>query len=425
MKIFFFTFGCKVNTCETEAMIQIAKENGYTITDNKDEADIVVVNSCTVTANSDRKVYSYVKKVKLESSNRVVVLVGCLPQAQEEIKECGADIVIGNSNKLKFIEYLKQFMKEKNQLLSIEEYSEENVFHNISIPRMRNHTRQFLKIEDGCDRYCAYCIVPFARGNIRSLPLAEIEEQALLFSGNNCKEIVLTGINLSSYGKGSSYSIVDAVKAASVGGINRIRLSSVEPDLLTDSIIEGLSECENLCSHFHLSLQSGSNNVLEAMNRRYTAKEYLGVIEKIKESFPTATFTTDVMVGFPTETDRDHQESMNFIKSIGFLKCHVFTYSPRLRTKAALMKQISVEVKKKRMGEMLEVAYSLRKKVLEEEIGKTAFIIVEDRNRDGYYEGYTDRYIPVRVYEELVPGDMVRVKIISAEDDYCTACSVL
>ena len=402
-------------------MAVIAKKHSYYVTNSLNDTDIVVVNSCTVTANSDRKVLSYIRKIRRENPLACIVLCGCLPQANQQQELYGADIVIGNTNKYRYIEYIEQFARDKNQIVNIEIFHDTEYVENIPVPRMRNHTRAFLKIEDGCDRYCSYCVVPFARGNIRSLPIEDIHKQALLYAENNYKEIVLTGINLSSYGKDTSYTLADAVAAVDVDGIERIRLSSLEPDLMTDDLIGNLSENKKLCAHFHLSLQSGSNSVLKAMNRRYTTEDYLRVTEKLKITFPSPTFTTDIMVGFPTESDNDFIESLEFISNMKFLKCHVFTYSPRAKTKAATLQQIPEKIKKERMRKMVEVSSVIRNKILIDQIGTSSRIIVEGFHTDRYFEGYTDRYIPVMIKDNLTTGDIVEVDILSVDRDRCIA----
>ena len=424
MKIFFRTFGCKVNISETEAMSVIARNNGFTVIDDVTEADFVVINSCTVTANSDRKVFSYIRKITREYPNIKTVLTGCLPQAYRHFEYDDIDIVIGNANKLQFIEYINQYIEKENLIVDIRDFDNKAPLENTPIPRMSKNTRAFLKIEDGCDRYCSYCIVPYARGNIRSLPIEEIRKQASLFANNNYKEIVLTGINLSSYGKGTPYTIVDAVEAAAVDSIERIRLSSLEPDLMTEMTIEGLGRFDKLCAHFHLSLQSGSNNILSAMNRRYTVEEYINVVDRFRKVFSFPTFTTDIMVGFPLEIDDDFKQTVDLVSEIGFLKCHVFTYSPRKTTKAATLEQIPPSIKRTRMKEMLSVTDSIRHSILLEQIGTTERIIVEAKDKEGYFEGYTNRYVPVAIAEDLISGDVVDIEITSVKDNRCIANTI-
>jgi threonylcarbamoyladenosine tRNA methylthiotransferase MtaB len=261
--------------------------------------------------------------------------------------------------------------------------------------------------------------VPYARSRIASLSPVDIHQQALLFAEHNYKEIVLTGINLSCYGDNNSYSLPDAIAAADVDGITRIRLSSLEPDLMDEKMIETLSKYKKLAPHFHLSLQSGSDRVLSDMNRNYTTVQYRNIVENMRDAFISPTFTTDIMVGFPTETEYDFDESLNFVSSLGFLKCHVFSYSPRPGTPAADLKQLPDITKKSRVKQMIEATDSVRQSILTEQIGKTVSIIVEQRNKTGWYEGYTEHYLPVVTKDIVSAGDIVQLNITSVEKDRC------
>ena len=429
-RIYFKTFGCKVNISETEAMAALAIASGYSVTDMYMDADIIVINSCTVTANSDRKVLSFLRRMRRDVPFSYTILCGCLPQAYHVDYTYDADIVLGNTNKFRYLEYIKKLkalnkpLKPAKAIIDIDPHSTDAVLPFTAIPKLFFHTRAFIKIQDGCNRYCSYCIVPYARGSIRSLPLEDIHQQALLLAEQGYKEIVLTGINLASYGETTNSSLVDAVQAADVKGIERIRLSSLEPDLMTDGILHGLKEQPKLSSHFHLSLQSGSNRVLTEMNRRYTVEGFMKVVEVIKQSFINPTFTTDIMVGFPTEDENDLIMTEELIKAVSFLKCHVFSYSPRKGTQAALLKQLPEAVKKERVTQILAVADNTRLEILKGYIGKTVEIIVEGRNKQFGYEGYSDNYIPVVVYEQLTTGSLENVTIDSLEGDRLRAKSV-
>ena len=426
MTILFHTFGCKVNSSETESMAESVIKNSFTVVKEQEQADIVVVNSCTVTANSDRKMRTFLRRAKNINPGVITVLTGCFPQAYENeavlLRQNGlVDVLLGNVNKHDIVKYIRRFLESKKVFEEILPHTEGNILEYTLIQGMQNHTRAFMKIEDGCDRYCSYCIVPFARGNIKSLPVEKIREQAKIFAENNYKEIVLTGINLSSYGKGTGSALADAVRAADVDGIERIRLSSLEPDLMTDCIINELSTVEKLCPHFHLSLQSGCDNTLISMGRRYTSAEYMNVLTKIKRAFDDPTFTTDIMVGFPTETDEDFSVSLDFVSSIDFLKCHVFPYSPRPMTEAACFKHLSKSTKEQRVRKMISATDTVRQNVLKSQIGKAADIIVESINSDGYFEGYTRRYIPVLLKGELTPGSLLKARITGIEKGTCVA----
>ena len=284
---------------------------------------------------------------------------------------------------------------------------------------IEGHTRAFLKVEDGCDQYCAYCIIPYARGYIRSLDSESITTQAVRFAKSGYREIVLTGINLSSYGKGESHDLADAVSAAAKpDGILRIRLSSLEPELMTVQLLDRLAAEKKLAPQFHLSLQSGADRTLSAMRRRYTVAEYEAVADEIRRRFHNPTFTTDIMVGFPGESDADFEKSLKFVRNFGFLKCHVFPYSVRAGTPAAAMPQLQRTVKEARSRRMIDAANDSRREILQSFNGETVRVILEQRDTNGNFTGYSDRYIPVTLSgKELKNGDVVSAKITGVNVD--------
>ncbi len=396
MNVYFHTFGCKVNSFESAAMANILKEHGYTVVESELDADIVVVNSCTVTANTDRKVRQYLHKIKRDNEKVITVLTGCFVEAfpDEAAKTDGADIVTGNASRKEIYRVIDEYLKKSEKLISIEEASRE--FESLFAPELEGHTRAFMKIEDGCERYCSYCIIPFARGRVRSMTLAEIERQAKVLAENGYREIVVSGINLSFYGKDIGCNLADAIETiASVDGIERIRLGSLEPDLL-DGFIERLSKVKKLCSQFHLALQSGCDATLKRMNRHYTAMEYCAVADRIRSLFENPTFTTDVIVGFPGETQEDFEQSLDFIKGFGFLKVHIFPYSVRPGTVAAkLPDQIQKAEKERRAKLLFEAVEPSRDEIIRSFIGSDVRVILEAPDSDGLFTGYTDRYAPV------------------------------
>ncbi|MEG1651407.1 MAG: tRNA (N(6)-L-threonylcarbamoyladenosine(37)-C(2))-methylthiotransferase MtaB [Oscillospiraceae bacterium] len=423
VNIFLYTFGCKVNSFETAAMSELLVKKGYQIATSDSDADVIVINSCTVTANGDKRVRQYLRRVKRLNPQVITVLSGCFPQAfPEQASEfTEADIIMGTGNRNELPDLLSNFITDRKSRISIAPNSGKT-FEILKTENLDGHTRAFLKIEDGCERFCAYCIVPFARGPVRSMPLDRLMEQLKMFADNGYKEIVLSGINLSCYGRGTEHNLADAIEcAADIDGIERIRLGSLEPDLLSDDMLHRMSRVKKLCPQFHLALQSGCDATLKRMNRKYSISQYVEVSQKIKGMFISPTFTTDVMVGFAGETDDDFDASLKFVSEFGFLKCHIFPYSIRSGTAGAKMPcQIDKYVKDKRAALMSEAAQKSRVKVMQEFVGKPARVILETMQDDGAYSGYTDRYLPALVYGRgLHKHDIVEGIISDLRGDHC------
>lgn len=423
MKASFYTLGCKVNQYESEAMAEQLIKNGYEIVENKENADVYIINSCTVTASGDQKTRQAVRKFKKNNPNACVVLTGCMPQAYpEKAKELyEADIVIGNKNNDELVDVLSDFFERKERLVNIELHDNHDSFRGTLISDFKNRTRAFLKIQDGCNRFCTYCIIPTSRGRSRSKSIEDIKTELKSIASKGYKEVVLVGINLSSYGRDIGEKFTDAVKlACNTKGIERVRLGSLEPDHITDEVIEELAKFPNFCPQFHISLQSGCDNTLKNMNRHYTAEEYYNLCKKLRSSFDDATITTDIMVGFSLESDEDFEESLNFAKKIGFEKVHVFPYSVRTGTKAEKLPQITKKVKEERAKKMTEACEEIRQNYLHSQIGKTLEVLVETTNKDGFYEGYTKNYTPVLVScTEDMSSKIVKVKVTAVKGDYC------
>ncbi|MBO7218089.1 MAG: MiaB/RimO family radical SAM methylthiotransferase, partial [Clostridia bacterium] len=335
MKIFFYTLGCKVNQYESAVAEEIFENSGHVITKNVDEADVAVVNSCTVTAESDRKTRQAVRRFK--RMGKIVFLMGCMPSAIPETAEKlpEADIVIGNITPAGVSDLLGEFLKNGERIVRIEKHQKGETYSTPSITKFSDRTRAFMKVQDGCDRYCTYCLIPFARGHIRSRDIADIKKEAESLAKNGFREIVLVGINLTSYGKDSGLDIADAVKAAAVDGIERIRLGSIEPDHMSDELLLKLKSEPKFCPQFHLALQSGADRTLKKMNRHYDSAFFEDLVNRIRKNFDNPSITTDIMVGFPTETEKDFEESLAFLLHIGFARSHVFAYSKRSGTIAA------------------------------------------------------------------------------------------
>ncbi|MBR5247321.1 MAG: tRNA (N(6)-L-threonylcarbamoyladenosine(37)-C(2))-methylthiotransferase MtaB [Clostridia bacterium] len=422
MKVFFHTLGCKVNQYETQEMREQLTKNGYEITEDESTADIFVINSCTVTSESDRKTRQCVRHYKKKYPLSTVVLTGCMPQSFPEMAEklIEADIVLGNKNNKFLVSSLNNFFASSCRTLNMEQHQSGEALISSGISRFEERTRAILKIEDGCDRFCSYCIIPKARGRVRWKPIEDIKNEVKSLTDNGYREIVLVGINLSAYGKGSELNLADAVFAVGENEkVERIRLGSLEPDHITDELIEKLAKCQKLCPQFHISLQSGCDKILKKMNRHYTSDEYYSLCQKLRKEFQDCTLTTDIMVGFPHETDEDFEITKAFAEKVGFEKIHIFPYSRRSGTVADKMDgQIEKSVKAQRVSGLSTVADKIRTDFLKLQIGKELSVLIEEKQKNDVYFGYTPNYTPVKVSYGAV-GEIKNVKIISVEDDFC------
>ena len=419
------TLGCKVNQYESQAMREALIKQGYSLSDDKDKADITIINSCTVTSVSDAKNRKLINRVRRSNPDGIIILTGCMPQAfpdeENNFKNC--DIVLGNAKRAEIIPTLEKFLETHNKLIQITEHPMKNEeFENLSVSSLGEHTRAFIKIEDGCNRFCSYCIIPYARGRVRSKSLdalkAEVENIAL----NGYKEVVLVGINLSAYGLNEEFDLADAVECAcSVDGIERVRLGSIEPEQMDDKMIARLSAQKKFCPQFHLSLQSGCDKTLKAMNRHYDSSEYAQIVANLRKAFDNSSMTTDIMVGFAGETLEDFEQSMSFVKSINFAKVHVFPYSQRKGTVAEKApNQVEPAEKERRAKLMGELVEESRKEFLNSQVGLVEDVLFE-RLRHGYLEGYTKNYTPIHVVSDdaSLCGLIRQVKIVSADTDFC------
>ena len=422
MKVFFHTLGCKVNQYETQEMREQLNKNGYEITEDEGVADIFVVNSCTVTSESDRKTRQCVRHYKKKYPESTVVLTGCMPQSFPEMAEklIEADIVLGNKNNKLLVKSLNEYFESGCRIFYSEQHESGEPLISSGISSFDERTRAILKIEDGCDRFCSYCIIPKARGRVRWKPIENIKKEVNALTENGFREIVLVGINLSAYGKGSDLNLADAVFAVSENEkVQRIRLGSLEPDHITDDLIDKLSECEKLCPQFHISLQSGCDKILKKMNRHYTSDEYYLLCEKLRNTFKDCTLTTDIMVGFPYENEEDFNITKEFAEKVGFEKIHIFPYSRRSGTVADKMDcQVEKNVKSQRVAELSRVADKIRTDFLEKQIGKTLSVLVEEKQKNNEYFGYTSNYTPVKISNGNV-GEIKQVNIKAVQDDFC------
>lgn len=426
MKAAFYTLGCKVNQAESEYMAELLQKAGFEIVNPNDEADYYIINSCTVTATADQKTRQSVRRFKRKHPNSTVILTGCMPQAfpkdAEKLEQ--ADIVLGNKNDNDILDLINKHTAQKNRIIRLSEHQNGEKFAPCSVRAFGGRVRAFVKIEDGCDRFCSYCIIPKSRGRVRSKPLEDLKQEVTDLAANGIKEVVLVGINLSAYGKGTDFNIADAVETcAGVDGISRIRLGSLEPDHITDSIISRLSTVHKFCPQFHISLQSGCNKTLKNMNRHYTAEEYEELCNKLRAAFKDCSLTTDVMVGFHEETEEDFEESLAFVKRIRFEKVHVFPYSERTGTAASKRgDSVSKQEKDRRASVMITETEKIRQNYLERQIGKKVRLLVEGRANSEYLRGYTKNYLPVLLKStQDLTGCETDCIIQSVKNDECIA----
>jgi len=425
MRAAFLTLGCKVNQYETNILEQQFAAAGFELVSCDEPSDVYIVNSCTVTASGDKKTRQMVRRFKRLNPDAVVAMTGCYPQAFPE-KAAGleeADVITGSTDRSSLLPLVLAAIKDGERVVEIEPHTPGEPFEPMSADRFLDRTRAFIKIEDGCDRYCSYCIIPTARGRVRSKPLDDVRGEAAHLKALGYREIVLAGINLSSYGKDIGLRLADAVKAVCETGVERVRLSSLEPELLTESDIALFSSYENFCPQFHLSLQSGCDATLKRMNRRYTSAEYMDIVRMIRTHFKAPALTTDVMVGFAGETKEEFEASLKFVREVGFAKTHVFAYSIRPGTRAAEMPdQIDAQTKEKRVHIMIESTDTIRRSFLAAQTGSEASVLFETEIEPGIFEGYTMNYSPVRVSAGRdLRGQIEKVIITGAEEDWCRA----
>lgn len=399
MTVFFYTLGCKVNAYETEAMKELFQRNGFFIEQNDPtSADVIIINSCTVTAESDKKTRQSVRRFKRNNPGAIVVLTGCMPQAYpEKAKELTeADIVTGNKDHALVVSMVEEYIKNGDRIVNVPAHQKGDSFENMPIAGFEGRTRAVIKIQDGCDRYCTYCIIPTSKGHSRSRSLESLSSELDKIKLAGFREVVLVGINFCCYGLDIGKTFVDAIELACNKGFDRVRIGSLEFDNISDEAIDKLATLENFCPQFHISLQSGCDSTLKRMNRHYTSADYETLCKKLRAKFKDATITTDLMIGFPGETDEDFNESISFAQRIQFEKIHVFPYSARTGTKAAQMPQVNPAIKSARTETALKVAADLRSEFFRNQIGKTLDVLVEKYNaKEGVFHGYTMNYTPV------------------------------
>ena len=424
MNVKMITLGCKVNQYESEAMLSSLLQHGFTAASDGDVADVVVLNSCTVTAESDRKVRQIFRRAKKDNPDAVMVLTGCMAQAfPEDAKRLEeADIILGTSNRQHLLPDLLAFFSTRQRIIDIAPHTNDEKFEHLEVDSFTGRTRAFVKIEDGCNRFCSYCIIPYARGRVRSKPLENLKKELRQLAENGYREVVLTGINLSAYGQEFGLHLCDAIEAAcAIEGIERVRLGSLEPEQLSEDVIRRMAKQDKLCPQFHLSLQSGCDATLRRMNRHYTADEYRTIVRNLREAFDNAAITTDIMVGFAGETDEEFQASLAFAEEIAFAKVHVFAYSRRPGTRAYDMgDQLTNAVKEARSREMIRVTTSTQQRFFASQIGRTERVLFERAVSDGVYEGYSMNYTPVLAKSETqLSGKICNVRIEEYNETHC------
>ena len=414
--------GCKVNAYETEAMQEMLEQAGYEIVPFKEGADVYIINTCTVTNIADRKSRQMLHRARKLNPDAVVVAAGCYVQAQEgkEIDPC-IDIVIGNNHKKDLPELLKQYEMEKSghTEYAMEDINRTKEYEELHLTKPGDHTRAYIKVQDGCNQFCTYCIIPYARGRVRSRSMEDVLDEVRTLADNGYKEVVLTGIHLSSYGIDfdKEYHLLELIRAVhEIDGIERIRLGSLEPGIITEEFAEGIAKLPKMCPHFHLSLQSGCDATLKRMNRRYTSSEYAEKCELLRKYFPNPALTTDVIVGFPGETEEEFKESYDFVDSIDFYETHIFKYSRREGTKAAVMPdQVDEQIKAKRSAQLIELGEKKRAAYEQSFQGKEVEVLVEENlelNGKEVQTGHTKEYMKIALEtNENLKNSIVKVQI--------------
>ncbi len=396
------TLGCKVNQYETNAMSQKLIENGYKVVEHTQKADIYIINTCTVTNMSDRKSRQMIRRAKEMNPKAFIIAVGCYVQvSKEEVEKIEEiDLALGNEEKVNIVDYCNKLLEKKDseKQADMEDVMQAREFSEFGETSYTEKTRAVIKVQDGCDRFCSYCIIPYARGRVRSRKPEHIIKEIENIAKQGIKEVVITGIHIASYGKDfrNGYKLIDLLEEINqIEGIERIRLGSIEPLLITEEFVQRLTKLEKICEHFHLSLQSGCDETLKRMNRRYTIEQFTEIVERLRAAYSNVNLTTDIIVGFPGETEEEFNKTYKFLENIKFYKMHIFKYSQRKGTKAAEMpEQISPEEKEKRSKELIELSDKNEEEYNKKYIGKTVEVLWEEE-KQGTYKGHTKNYVLV------------------------------
>ena len=428
LKVALHNLGCKVNAYETEAMAQKLEDAGYEIVPFNEKADVYIINTCSVTNMADRKSRQMLLKAKKMNEDAVVVAAGCYVQTATEklLEDLSVDILIGNNKKKDIVEELQKYFDDNKYNKNVIDINATNEYEELELATVTEHTRAYIKIQDGCNQFCSYCIIPYARGRIRSREFDNIKQEVTELAQKGFKEIVLTGIHLSSYGNNEN-KLIDVVEMiAGIEGVERIRLGSLEPNIVTEDFAKRLAKVDKICPHFHLSMQSGCDNTLKRMNRHYTSDEYFEKCELLRKYFDNPAFTTDVIVGFPGETQEDYEISREFVKKVRFSELHVFKYSKRDGTVAAKMEnQIPEPVKTERSEDLIKVGENLTMEYRRKFIGKKVSVLFEEIINvagENYWVGHTKEYIKVIMKSDKdISGDIKNVSLIGFANE-CLNC---
>lgn len=422
MNVAFYTLGCKVNQYETNAMIQKFIENGDNIVDFSEKADVYIINTCTVTNMSDRKSRQIIRRTKELNKDAVVVAIGCYAQVAkknlEEIKEI--DLILGTNEKNDIVKYVLKYKESNQKQECITDVMQQKEFMDFGNITYTSKSRAVIKVQDGCDMFCSYCIIPYARGRVRSRDPKRVISEITNIVEDGIKEVVITGIHIASYGKDfkNEYKLIDLLEDINkIEGLERIRLGSLEPKIIDEEFVERLSKLSKICNHFHLSLQSGCDETLKRMNRRYDTAEFEHVVEIIRKHYPDVALTTDIIVGFPGETEEEFNNTYEFLEKINFYKMHIFKYSQRSGTKAASMQnQIDGNIKEQRSKKLIELSDNNEKIQNKMYIGKTLEVLFEEREGE-FVKGHTKNYIMVKVKTELEELENTIKNVIIEEAD--------
>ena len=424
-KVAFCSLGCKVNQYETNAMAQKFIEHGYEVVEFDEYADVYIVNTCTVTNVADRKSRQMLRRAKEINKDATLVACGCYAQvAKDELKKIPEiDLIIGNNEKNDIIQIVENHISQKGAEDLVSDVMYKLDYVELGTTTYTEKTRAVIKVQDGCDRFCSYCLIPYARGHIRSRKIENVIEEIKKVVEEGINEVVITGIHIASYGrdfKGENIGLIDLLEEINkIQGLHRIRLGSIEPTIITDEFVERLSKLDKICDHFHLSLQSGCTETLKRMNRRYTTEEFRDVTKRLRSKFPNAALTTDIIVGFPGETDEEFNTTYEFLKEIAFYKMHIFKYSQRKGTKAAVMpNQVDGKIKEERSKKLIELSneneYNYNKKY----IGKQVEVLFEEREGE-YLKGHTTNYIVVKhkTDKDDLVNKIAKVTVSEAKQD--------
>jgi len=422
MKVSFYTLGWKVNQYETQAMKEQFAAAGFTVAEDGGNADVFIINSCTVTQTGDQKTRNRIHRFRRENPDALVVLTGCFPQAfPDKAKQLeGIDIIAGANIKTQIIDMVLKAISEKNKIVAVDDYGKSDPFESMAVTHFSDKTRAFVKIEDGCDQFCTYCIIPYARGRVRSKPLDDLRAELTVLAQNGYKEVVLVGINLSSYGKDTGHRLLDAViTACETEGIERVRLGSLEPELLTPEDIRIMAEYDKFCPQFHLAVQSGCDTILKRMNRHYDTATYSDIVRQIYDSFDNPSITTDMIVGFPGETEEEFETTLKFASQTGFAKIHSFPFSAREGTRAAKMSgHLTKKEKEARNRKLCALADKLATEFMQSQLDRNHSVLLETQVDENTWQGYSKNYTPFYIRgENLYQNQIVSVKAAGLSDD--------